>query len=762
MPLDCGTLSAPELMEAINSAGLGAPLTEKLLKNHREAAPAKRFNHRRVYSLPAYVGWLHDEREKSRPKSNAEQYEIHKQKMADRSREKSLAARDIGEIPKPLHVEEAAACRLNLALFCKTFLPGWFPKAWSPQHLQVIREIENIILNGGMQAIAMPRGRGKTTITKAACLWAVLYGHRKYVLWLAAEDEKAGAAINDFWKTLRRSEKIVAAFPAACYPLVRGGSDQRSRPLYQGRELDMGRRELQIILPDIEGSPAASNVLEAGGLLGSVRGPQYQRSDGTIARPDCVILDDPQTDQSAKSTQPGGQCDTREKVINGAVLGLGGPGVKMAAVMPCTIIRENDLSSRILNRKLNPDWHGITGKMLETLPLNMPLWEKYNAKRIESLNEENSIRLATDFYLVHRQELDRGAIPTWDEDFEPGEASAVQHAMNLYFRDRPSFFAERQNAPLLAWDSVEQLNREDILQRYNLLPRFIVPDDTSVITAFVDVHKDILYWMVVAWRQNFSGQITAYGTWPDQRSAQFDQRNADFKIGALPEFKSKSLETQLEMAFLALYPQLDREWQTESGEIMRLSMSLIDANWEKSTAVVHKFAATSAWRGKIFGSHGRGISAAQKPISAWKRANRDVFGPPDNASWTIPADRGDHPWRHVVFDANVWKTHVAEFLMADPDGAASLALHAPEQQYDHRLLADHFTSEHREPKIGPYRTADSWSLPDTRPDNHWLDCLTGAAVAASIRGIRIPQLGAAKAVKVKKKARTKVHYGQWE
>lgn len=210
-----------------------------------------------------------------------------------------------------------------------------------------------------MQAVALPRHRGKSTITKAACLWAALYGHRRYVVWLAADDEKAEKAVSGFWLMLRRNQKIVEAFPKACYPLVKGGPDRRSRPLYRGQELNMGLVGMQIILPDISGSECESCIIEAGGLLTAVRGLAYDRPDGTIVRPDFVILDDPQTDESAASD---GQCEKREKIINHSVLGLAGPGVKISAIMPCTIIREGDLSWRILDRDQNPEWHGITGK----------------------------------------------------------------------------------------------------------------------------------------------------------------------------------------------------------------------------------------------------------------------------------------------------------------------------------------------------------------------------------------------------------------
>ena len=41
------------------------------------------------------------------------------------------------------------------------------------------------------------------------------------------------------------------------------------------------------------------------------------------------------------------------------------------------------------------------------------------------------------------------------------------------------------------------------------------------------------------------------------------------------------------------------------------------------------------------------------------------------------------------------------------------------------------------------RTVDEWKLRPTRPDNHWLDCLVGCAVAASIQGAALFETEAA-------------------
>ena len=56
----------------------------------------------------------------------------------------------------------------------------------------------------------------------------------------------------------------------------------------------------------------------------------------------------------------------------------------------------------------------------------------------------------------------------------------------------------------------------------------------------------------------------------------------------------------------------------------------------------------------------------------------------------------------------------------------------------HRLFADHLTAEYRVKTEGRGRTVDEWKLRPERSDNHWLDCLVGCAVAASMQGVVLP------------------------
>jgi hypothetical protein len=95
--------------------------------------------------------------------------------------------------------------------------------------------------------------------------------------------------------------------------------------------------------------------------------------------------------------------------------------------------------------------------------------------------------------------------------------------------------------------------------------------------------------------------------------------------------------------------------------------------------------------------------------------------------------------RHVLVDTNYWKSFVHARLavaMGDP-GCFSLFGRDPKP---HRLLADHLTAEYRIKTMARDRTVDEWKLRATRPDNHWLDCLVGCAVAASIQGANLRPL----------------------
>jgi hypothetical protein len=118
---------------------------------------------------------------------------------------------------------------------------------------------------------------------------------------------------------------------------------------------------------------------------------QTQRPDGSVVRPDLELLDDPQTDESARLHS---QCATRERIVAGAVLGLAGPGAKIVVA--------------ILDRKKQPEWIGERTKLIRKIP-EAKLWDRYGEMRAESLRRHGDIPEVTAFSGANRAEMDDGA-----------------------------------------------------------------------------------------------------------------------------------------------------------------------------------------------------------------------------------------------------------------------------------------------------------------------------------------------------------------
>jgi hypothetical protein len=118
----------------------------------------------------------------------------------------------------------------------------------------------------------------------------------------------------------------------------------------------------------------------------------------------------------------------------------------------------------------------------------------------------------------------------------------------------------------------------------------------------------------------------------------------------------------------------------------------------------------------------------------WSRKPGDRRG----LNWVIPAgDRRRRAARHVIFDSNFWKSFIHARLAVAMGDRGRIDLFGDRAQA-HRMFAEHLTAEYRVKTAGRGRVVDEWKARPDRPDNHWLDCLAGAAVAASIGGAQLP------------------------
>jgi|GEM_PF-86565 len=567
-----------------------------------------------------------------------------------------------------------------------------------------------------------------TTIAECACLWAILFGHREFVALIGASEAHAEEMLESIKMELDGNDLLLEDFPEAVFPIhcLDGIANRCAGQLHDGERTHIVWTAREIVLPTITGSRASGAVIRVAGITGRIRGMKFKRPDGQTVRPSLVVLDDPQTDESARSPS---QCAARESILAGAVLGLAGPGRKISGIMPCTVIRPEDMADRILDREKHPQWQGQRTKMVYSFPTNEKLWAQYAQVRADSLRQEKGLSEATLFYREHQDAMDAGSVIAWPERFNQDEASAIQHAMNLRLQNEAAFFAEYQNEPL-----PEQTGENDLLTadqicvKTNGQPRGLIPLGCSHLTMFVDVQQKLLYWLVCAWEDDFTGHVVDYGSYPDQRRQYFTLRDSTRTLATVA--KGTGLEGAIYAGLETLIgEQLSRRWHREDGTELQVERCLIDANWGSSTDVVYQFCRQSRHSGSLLPSHGRFVGAASRPFSEHKRKPGERIG----LNWRITTTVGKRAIRHVLFDTNFWKSFVhARLVVSQGDpGCLSLFESIPEQ---HRLLAEHLTAEYRIRTEGRGRTVDEWKIRPEQSDNHWLDCLVGCAVAAAAQG----------------------------
>lgn len=736
-----------EIVRIVNTTPLMAVLNDRQLRRHRDRAGFRiSEDGGSTVNLFKYAAWLRAElmhRQSEVPVT----YEDKKNAARNRNLAMAMAGRDIGELPDVVDPERKKKCERDFRLFCKEYFPELFALEWSPDHLKVIKKVEQAVLHGGLFAMALPRGSGKSTITEVAAIWAMLYGHSEFVVLIGATESAALELLDSLMTELEVNERLAEDFPEVTFPIrqLDGIANRCAGQLYHGERTRITWTSNEIVLPTIKGSKASGVVVRVAGITGRIRGMKYKRPDGRSVRPSLVVIDDPQTSESAGSLE---QTRKRIRVLAGDILGLAGPGQKISGIMPCTIIRPGDMADIILNRQTHPDWNGERTKMVYEFPKNMKLWEQYADIRAEALRTEGNIQQATDFYAKHRAEMDEGAKVSWEARFNPDEISALQHAMNLKLQDEVAFSAEYQNDPLPEDTGGEEiLSIDAICEKINGLPHNKVPLACNHVTTFIDVQKALLFYVVVAWAENFTGSVIDYGAWPDQHRRDFSLADANPTIQS--EFPRAGLEGGLYAALTALTDDLlGREWEREDGAVLKIERALIDANWGQSTEIVYQFCRESKFAGVVLPSHGRYVGASSKPMTEYRKQPGDKLG----FNWMMPSVIKKRAVRHVIFDSNFWKSFVHARLAVPTGDHGSLTLYGRVPGI-HQLLAEHLTAEYRVKTSGRGRTVDEWKLKPEHHDNHWLDCLAGCAVCGSMLGCTLPEFGA---VMQKKRGRIKL------
>jgi len=496
------------------------------------------------------------------------------------------ASRRLARIVK--HTDPAPAVKAQRTRLEK-LLPRWlrhhggeaFISPWSKDHLRIMSKIGMAINKGGMFALAAPRGHGKSTILKWVTAYVLLTGMRKYVVVIAATAELAQAIVDFVRQQIIESDTLHAHYPhVTTYARATDGKAIKAR--YQlradGKASGILWSKTTLVFPEVltadgKNYPSNGAILEVHGLTGAIRGKWKDTKTGKVLRPDFVIMDDPQTRESAESPS---QCAMRERIITGDVLGLGGPKKRIAAVMPCTIIRKGDLADRFLDHKQHPEWQGETCRMVEKWPDEQDgLWKEYENIYREEAGEGRGWDKATAFYKTNRVKMDAGSIVSWKHRVRDGEVSALQTAENLLIETGPQFWAEYQNDPKDLIAASYRLESKQIQNHQAPWDRGVIPNQSRIVIASVDINRVGLHWVMVGFDQQMSAHVCTYGRWPE--GGEVWPENA-------PELARKQ---GIFTALTGLAKHIATIPISRAGQRVRPSMLLVDRGYEPEA--VHKF-----------------------------------------------------------------------------------------------------------------------------------------------------------------------------
>lgn len=674
----------------------------------------------------------------------ASKHDRHRSRVSVAQTAQTRAAQNIGYAPRlPEDPERRAESDASLLAHLELYYQEAFVLEWSEDHLRLIAKLERAITEGELSALAMPRGSGKTTIIIRAAIWAILTGRRSYVAIVAATETKAQKLLRGIKTEILHNKELLADYGRELHCLFSLGNraamsgGQHIHDVLTGVEWNVGHlnfgfaRGPDPVTGQISDVRTNNSIIVTMGITGDIRGEQTTTPDGSIRRPDLVLIDDPQTKQSAGSKS---QCEKRHETMMGDVLGMAGPGKTIAGLCACTVVYANDLADRILDRELSPEWQGEKCKMVYQWPIHMNMWDEYKAiyeyeLRNELGHDESTKLIIDNFELMHE-----GSEVGWESRFDRDkELSALHHAFNLRIRDEGAFAAEYQNSPIEGFDELPfDLNAELISRRtVPNLRRDEVPAECETITCAVDVQKRLLFYVVCAWTVQGRCYIIDYGCYPDQKRDYFIKRDAPRSLqdaAGTDEFEA-SLKTGLRAVTDYL---LDKEYEKGDGTTTAIDKLCIDARWGDSTHIVRRFCRESKHRARIHPSMGVYIGCNSKKWQRLSFDRRDKKG--IHCKLQPPKDMiGGRP--ELLIDTNFWKTFVAERLTINLESERAIVLF-DDKPSKHRMFAEHQCDETPEKKVG--KNGDvviEWKQPKGAENDLW-DCLVYNCAMASTLGVK--------------------------
>jgi hypothetical protein len=603
-----------------------------------------------------------------------------------------------------------------------------FTRQFTDLQRRMIAAILKAAKDGGDQAIAAPRGEGKTTVAEWVVIYAVLCGLVDFVVVFSATGSDAEDVLGSIKERFETNERLREYYPEICEP-IHALENTPNRAHYQtvsGHRHDNGEAYTthaskfswcgrEIVLPNVPGAPAAKAIIATRGLDAAVRGMKRGSR-----RPKLAVIDDPDTMETANSEE---QADKLEKKIDRGIAGLSGQKKRLGRVMLTTLQNNRCVSAKFTDPEKKPSWHGLRFKFMEKPPDNLEKWEEFVALR--QGDWLNGTTAAHDLYAANKESMDAGSVMSNPHRRgDSGELSALEFYYNEVARlGEDAVRSEYQNDPPEESGPVDSgITPWRVQRQISGYPRRVIPPGCTVITQGMDVRKVALHWVVRAWRPDGSGFTIDYGVHETFGTVYGSDDGVDVAI-------HRAILSRMESC-------KETEYMTTDGELKQVDLTLIDAGY-RTDAVYSACQQVGLGVMPIMG-FGHSSGTIQANFSEMQRRTRDKkpgdgwFLSRKGKLWLVCSDADRwKAWEHDRWMTSIGKPGVMT-IFGESDGNKE-RLSADEKA--HHAYARHITNETEVEE--PYKGTIRRKWKPKSENTHWLDASAYSNVAASIKGIRI-------------------------
>lgn len=649
----------------------------------------------------------------------------------DRERkQKQRASRKEVFIPVPKNIELRQKCLGNFELFLQTYFPDEFDESFTDDRRVMLGSIVHAAKYGGDQAIAAPRGEGKTTlaINGAGCL--MLAGLSSFPVVIGKNQDSSSEELKAFREKLQQSERFIEDFPEVGVPLelIGGWSSNARLQTVEGKPIGAVLGVKYFAFPNItkeqlphwpEGLHPVScgQVMGALGIDGKIRGAKFRGQ-----RPTLAIIDDIEDREASASDSI---IEKNEEVIEKDIAGLGRGSERVARAMLCTIQNRKCIAYKYTDPKQKPSWKGKRYRKMIKPPERTDLVEEYLRLRIEKTDDDPDARAAFRFWRDNQEDIERGCVISnpqsrskkLHEDGEPLELSAIQAYYNRVADWGPDAVATEidNDPPETVGPQGMGLTAETVSSRLSGLSRRQIPANASCLTAAIDLGKYRCHWVITAWWKGAGGTVVDYGV--------AEVSGTDTTID------NEASEPMIYKALLNWRDELlQKSFVDAAGAERKVDAVFVDSG--TFTNAAYEFVRQVG--APFHASKGIGRYKAKHVSTATLKAG-------DNMHAAYLA--GDQVW---LFELNTdfWKEWVHERFLTPTFSEdnmlrrGALSIYVPDGNQRHTSFAQHIVSEELVSEFKEGKgTKRYWNV--INDNNHWFDALYNAAAAARFQGVHV-------------------------